>query len=337
MTSQQVTEVNLVCMSGQGSVQTLELMARAYYEQHSSHVASVVFPGARAKSTPVVSYLKVSDRPIASTSTNFDPSVVVVFSEGLLRVAYKNGHDVIRSAITSMRRGLLLVNTLLPPEEIELPFDFEGKVATVDATGIARRHLNRNPPPVGITLLGAFAAVTGALDLEKVLALVREHFPGKVGDANVAAAREAAQSVQVRNDVRGRALSGATSPTVFLPDEIPSVEPIAKPLLRGHGQGSPFIWRDKIPVCKDTMCKCENTCLSESVCPDATGFIVRNAIEGAKQGYRVDVDFCRGCGLCAEVCVYGALTMEDENERLRTHPNYAGISVASFLPKPAHG
>lgn len=329
-----IKESNLVCMSGQGSVQTLEIMAQANYAQFKRHVGSVVFPGNRSKSTPVVSYLKVSDRPIASMSTNFDPTEVIVFWDGLLRVASRGGHEVVTDAITRLRRGTLIVNTAKAPEEIDVSWEFEGTVATVDASGIALGHLKRNPPPVGITMLGAYAAVTGVLDIELLMRLVLERFPGTVGERNVAAAREAHAQVRIRRDVLRRTARLAGPRMRVAPAELQEWFPIKKLALPGYSEGSPYVWRDKIPVCNDSKCLCPETCLSEAMCPDATGFIVRAGIEAARQGYRVDVDYCRGCGQCAEVCVYGALSMVNEEERLRTHADYAGISVAPYLAAP---
>lgn len=325
-----VDEVNLVCMSGQGSVQTLELMAKAFFEQHHKYVGSVVFPGTRSKSTPVVSYLKVSETPITSTATNFEPSVVVVYWDGLMRVAAKNGHDVVRDAIFRLRRGVLIVNTTRAPEEIDIPFEFEGTVATVDASGIAQKHLKRNPPPVGITLLGAYIAVTRALDMDAVMGQILERFHGSVGVSNVAAAREAHDSVRILRGVKGRADSALEEQQPLVLDDLPEANPIAKEIMPGYRDGSAFIWRDKIPSCDDSKCQCDELCLSEALCPDATGFIVRKGIEGARQGYRVDVDYCRGCGICAEVCVFGALQMVNEEESQRTRPDYAGITVAPY-------
>ena len=98
-----IKEINLICMSGQGSVQTMEIMTKAFYEQDQQHVGSVVYPGNRSKSTPVVCYLKVSDRPIASMSTNSEPTEVIVFWDGLLRVAEKAGHEAVTDAIAQLR------------------------------------------------------------------------------------------------------------------------------------------------------------------------------------------------------------------------------------------
>jgi phenylacetate-CoA ligase len=333
--SASVDEVNLVCMSGQGSVQTLELMATAFFQQHRKYVGSVVFPGSRSKSMPVVSYLKVSDKPITSTATNFEPRVVVVYWDGLLRVAAMNSHAVVRDAIFRLRRGVLIVNTTLAPEEVDIPFEFEGTVATVDATGIAQKHLKRYPPPVGVTLLGAYIAVTRALDMAAVMQQVREHFHGAVGEANVAAAREAHDSVRIMHKVKGRNVSRIEEQPPLDVDRLPEAQPIVRELMPGYRDGSPFIWRDRIPSCDDAKCQCDELCLSEALCPDATGFIVRQGIQGAKQGYRVNVDYCRGCGICAEVCVFGALKMVNEADTLRTRPDYAGITVAPYLKQPA--
>jgi phenylacetate-CoA ligase len=329
-----VDEVNLVCMSGQGSVQTMELMAAAFFEQHHKYVGSVVFPGKRSKSTPVVSYLKVSEAPITSTATNFEPSVVMVYWDGLMRVAAMKQHNVVRDAIFRLRRGVLIVNTTRAPEEIDIPFEFEGTVATVDASGIALKHLKRNPPPVGITLLGAYIAVTGALDMDTVMRQVQQHFRGSVGANNIAAAREAHDCVRILKGVKGRATSEVEEQKPLSLDVLRGVEPLGGEIMPGYRDGSPFIWRDKVPVCDDAKCLCDDLCLSEALCPDATGFIVRKGIENARQGYRIDVDYCRGCAVCVDVCVFGALKMISEEELLRTNPGYAGISVAPYRNEP---
>ncbi len=326
----EIKEINLICMSGQGSVQTVEIMAQAYYEEYERHIGSVVYPGARSKSTPVVCYLKVSDQPIASTSTNFDPTEVIVFWDGLLRVAANNAHEAIVDAIARQCSGVLLVNTSRSPEEIDLPFEFHGTVATVDATAIARRHLQRNPPPVGITLLGAYAAVTGALEMDTLMRLVRARFGKAVAEANVAAAQEACERVRILRDVRRSGQSDGWQPARVTPEELPEWYPFDRTPLRGFQEGSPFIWRDAIPVCDDGKCHCKQACISEVLCPDNTGFIVRDGIAGADQGYRIDVDYCRGCGICVEVCVHGALRMLPEEEALRSYPAYQGISVAPY-------
>jgi Pyruvate/2-oxoacid:ferredoxin oxidoreductase delta subunit len=135
--------------------------------------------------------------------------------------------------------------------------------------------------------------------------------------------------------VKGRNVSRIEEQPPLDVDRLPEAQPIVRELMPGYRDGSPFIWRDRIPSCDDAKCQCDELCLSEALCPDATGFIVRQGIQGAKQGYRVNVDYCRGCGICAEVCVFGALKMVNEADTLRTRPDYAGITVAPYLKQPA--
>ena len=113
-----------MCMSGQGSVQATEIMAKAYYMQHGKFVASQVSPGSRSKSSPVISFLRVSDQPTHAVSPNFHPSEVLVFWDGMIRNAARGRAGGITDAIGRLQSGLLLVNTRSAPREVPLPFRF---------------------------------------------------------------------------------------------------------------------------------------------------------------------------------------------------------------------
>ncbi len=328
-----VREINLVCMSSQGSVQTMEILARTFYEQYGYHVASQVFPGTRSKSSPVVSYLKAGPERIPIASPNYNPDDVLVFWDGLLRVAGKRAHPVVADAIGRLRTGNLIVNTTLAPTELDLPFKFRGTVAAVDATGVAKEVLKRDPPPVGIVMAGAYIAVTHALDMEVFFDVVREHFPGRLGEQNVEAARVACERLQIAPEVVSLSDAVLEDEPPVDPMSLPIQPPLQKRPMPGLPNGDPHIWRTSIPICEDGLCACNDMCLSEVMCPDNTGFIVRHpSLAGPPhQGYRIDVDHCRGCGICAEVCVYSAIHMFNETEIVRTNPNYGGITVEPFF------
>jgi len=59
----------------------------------------------------------------------------------------------------------------------------------VPATELAQKHVGRPVP--NAALLGGFAAVSGEVRLESVVAAIRAKFPGKIAEGNVAAATEA--------------------------------------------------------------------------------------------------------------------------------------------------
>ena len=62
-------------------------------------------------------------------------------------------------------------------------------VCEIAATELAMKHVGRPVP--NAALLGAFAALTKQIAIESVAKAIGEKFPGPVGDANAAAAREA--------------------------------------------------------------------------------------------------------------------------------------------------
>jgi len=325
-----IAELNLVGMSGQGAVQTGEVLSRAVADEEK-FVSMNVYPGTRARSAPVIIFIKISDKPGLASCANYNPTEVIVFQEELLETVRHSTHEVVEDAIGLMRRGTLVVNTTRAPQELSVPFDFEGTIATVDATGIAEKYLNRIPPPVGLTLLGLYAAATGRFQIDELKPHITGHFPGRVGELNAQAAQEAFEAACVWR--------GATTEIDRTPPIRRSVNPTDLPEfyqfdrydpLPGFTQGSPWVWRDKVPVCVDEECICKGLCISEVVCPDATGFIVREGLGEGVQGYRIDVDYCRGCGLCVEVCVGDAITMVPENEVLSEKPNYEGVTVTPF-------
>ena len=68
-----------------------------------------------------------------------------------------------------------------------------GHVRNVPATELALAHTGRPIP--NATLLGAFAAMSKVIGLESVSAALRERFPGKVAELNIAAATAAFEAV----------------------------------------------------------------------------------------------------------------------------------------------
>jgi pyruvate ferredoxin oxidoreductase gamma subunit len=67
-----------------------------------------------------------------------------------------------------------------------------GHIVTVPATDLARAHRGRP----NAALVGALAAVTGAVSLPALTAAIEERFPGETGGGNVATATRAYQDLQ---------------------------------------------------------------------------------------------------------------------------------------------
>jgi pyruvate ferredoxin oxidoreductase gamma subunit len=76
----------------------------------------------------------------------------------------------------------------------------------VPATELALKHVGRAVP--NAALLAGFAAVSGRISLESVIAAIREKFPKKVAEGNVAAANAAHAFVVEEMQEAARAKAG---------------------------------------------------------------------------------------------------------------------------------
>jgi pyruvate ferredoxin oxidoreductase gamma subunit len=89
--------------------------------------------------------------------------------------------------------GFILINTAKSFAALGLLEFARGfrpeRLLTVPATELALKHVGRPLP--NAALLGAFAALTGAITLDAVQSAIRARFAGKVAQANAAAAAEA--------------------------------------------------------------------------------------------------------------------------------------------------
>lgn len=65
-------------------------------------------------------------------------------------------------------------------------------------------------------------------------------------------------------------------------------------------------WRSRRPVVDQRQCiKCAVCWI---YCPDA-------AIQQTEEGYYLaDLDYCKGCGICAQECLTGCITMVEEEK-----------------------
>ena len=64
-------------------------------------------------------------------------------------------------------------------------------------------------------------------------------------------------------------------------------------------------WRDQRPLIDLELCKTCGIC--EEVCPD-------NAVYVEDEIYYIDYEYCKGCGLCAHECPVDAIEMVPEEK-----------------------
>jgi pyruvate ferredoxin oxidoreductase gamma subunit len=158
---------------GQGVVTAAELLSVAAFLD-GRHAQAFPSFGSERTGAPVMAFCRIGDGPIRTREPVVHPDVLVIQDPTLLGIG-----DV----FAGFEDGVVLVNS---SRAVDVP---RGRLVMVPASELAREHLGRPMP--GAPLLGAVAAVTGAVSLAGVVAAIRERFPGKVGEGNVAAAEAA--------------------------------------------------------------------------------------------------------------------------------------------------
>jgi len=172
---------------GQGTVVASKILATALFRE-GLEVQSFPAFGVERRGAPVTAFLRVSNTPVLLRCEITEPDDLIVLDATLI-------------AATDVTGGLkpggsILINSPQPPEAYpQLRERF--RVATVDASGIAQRFGlgSKTQPIVNTAILGALAVTCSSLvRLDAVCDAIREEVPIKP-DANVEAARAAAQAV----------------------------------------------------------------------------------------------------------------------------------------------
>ena len=185
-------QVRIHGRGGQGVVTAAELLSVAAFLEDRHSQAFPTF-GSERTGAPVVSFCRFDDKPIRLREPIVEPDAVIVQDPTLLhQVDVFGGARPDAFVLVNTSRGLVELGLA----ELAERFRPERLVA-VPATELAREHVGRPLP--NAALLGAFAAVTGALDLVSITAAIRDRFPGGVGEKNVAAAEAAHELVLARH------------------------------------------------------------------------------------------------------------------------------------------
>jgi pyruvate ferredoxin oxidoreductase gamma subunit len=169
---------------GQGVVTAAELLSVAAFAE-GRHAQAFPSFGSERTGAPVVAFCRFDDKPIRLREPVLEPDAVIVQDATLLRQV-----DVLAGLRPD---GYLLVNTSGRLDEVGLAQVAErlpaGHAVAVPATALARTHVGRPVP--NAALLGAFAALTGLMSADAVVAAISSRFNGQVSTGNATAARAA--------------------------------------------------------------------------------------------------------------------------------------------------
>ncbi|MDC2954782.1 2-oxoacid:acceptor oxidoreductase family protein [Streptomyces gilvifuscus] len=177
-------QVRIHGRGGQGAVTAAELLSVAAFLE-GRHAQAFPSFGSERTGAPVMAFCRIDDRPIRVREPVMRPDALVVQDATLLHQVnvFEGLHP----------EGAVLINSPRPIEELGLADLAEtvphAVALTVPATALALRHFGRPVP--NAVLLGGLAALTGCVRIDSLTAAIQERFPGELGAANAAAAREA--------------------------------------------------------------------------------------------------------------------------------------------------
>lgn len=298
------TEVRFHGRGGQGVVMAAQALAVAAHNRGFSAIAFPYF-GPERRGAPVLAFARFGSERMRARTQVYEPHYVVVLDEGLI------GNVNVLAGLRP--EGVVIVNSSQAPGSLVLSKG--ARAATVDATSIALERVGQ--PTVNTAMLGAFARATGLVRLEDIAVGIREVVGRRLGpevaERNVAASAAAFDATRLGEGAGGRVYPASARwlPTVFdLPPGLatPPMETAAGPV----GPGSSVAnrtggWRVSRPILDPA--KCTNCLLCWFYCPE--GSIARG-----EKLVRIEMDYCKGCGICEAACVPGAIRMVREVEAM---------------------
>jgi pyruvate ferredoxin oxidoreductase gamma subunit len=186
-------QVRIHGRGGQGVVSAAEMLSVAAFDE-GRHAQAFPSFGSERMGAPVTAFCRIDDREIRLREPVMNPDALIIQDPTLLHQV-----DLFQGL---SRAGFILINSTRGFDELGLG-DFVRQfppehVCTVAASELALAHVGRPLP--NAALLGGFAAITGQLGFKAVATAIRERFPGKTGEANVAAAQAAYEFVAHRRD-----------------------------------------------------------------------------------------------------------------------------------------
>ncbi|MDD5107883.1 MAG: 2-oxoacid:acceptor oxidoreductase family protein [Candidatus Omnitrophica bacterium] len=181
-------EIRIHARAGQGAITTAALLGFSYFNEGKYPYAFPNF-GAARMGAPMNAFVRVDTDPVRLRSQIYEPDYVIIVDPTLMR-----GFNCFSGLKDD---GIAIING---KEDLVLSkLKAKQKAFIVPANDIALKNIGR---PLGNTaLIGAFAAATGELKLDNLIAVVKNRFSGKAQEGNVAAVKEGFEFV--KNKLKG--------------------------------------------------------------------------------------------------------------------------------------
>lgn len=180
---------------GQGVVSASELLSVAAFAEGKYSQAFPSF-GSERMGAPVQAFTRISDQQIFTREPVMQPDMLIIQDPTLFHAinvfdgARTDGYLLINSGKTIEQLGIGEITAQYPP----------GQVQILPATELAMKIIKQPKP--NTVLLGAFAALTGLLQLSSLENAIRERFPKRIAEPNLVATSAGFEHIQRQLNAR---------------------------------------------------------------------------------------------------------------------------------------
>lgn len=298
---------------GQGAFTAARLLGAAATLEGERYALAFPSFGPERRGAPMRAFTKISENPIGDR-TAVAHADIVVYLDGTL---FAPGWEA-----EVKPGGVCLVNSAEPIDE-------PGVIA-VDATALSTKYLGRPIP--NTVFLGLIAGLGTCVSEDEVKEAIRQYMPEKLHEKNIQLVEYAAELISSGREFEFETAQQKAAAAAAQPQQAKRPADAVIPTLRDSVPGPEIYaqdtcfeggfltqknagWRNIRPVV-DAQ-KCTGCLQCYLYCPDGTIF---KRADGAPKSevpsIAFDLDFCKGCGVCASVCKFGAISMQNEAEAL---------------------
>lgn len=179
-----MSEVRFHGRGGQGVVTTSKILANAFARTGQFGASFPMF-GFERRGAPVTAFGRFSDKPVREKTQIYNPDILVV-----LDPSQKGAAAVFKGLLPG---GMMLIND----SDTTLTVSHENlkTIGVIDANKIALEEIGLPIP--NTVVVGAFARMSGLLEIEPCCAALEDYFSGKKLLANVVCARRGFEEVEL--------------------------------------------------------------------------------------------------------------------------------------------
>lgn len=302
-----MVEIKWYARGGQGGFTASRLLGLASVRFAGGYAQAFPSFGPERRGAPVYGFTRLDEKPISDHSQLYRCDYAIVLDPTLMETI-----DVTQGL---KEGGTLFINTA----DRDMAKRFPGvKTCLFDGLGAALKVMGS---PISNTAMMTVAAIaTGMADEAALEAAVEEGMPAKLVEKNIALIRYIAEKMQeelfVTEPEKAAGFEPERKKAAARRYEVPAEKPVitenyrfpqsAEELPFGPSSEAGVLtegnagWRLKKPVVDKAACiRCMRCWV---LCPDG---VINRDIE-------IDLNFCKGCGICAAECPKKAITMERE-------------------------